>query len=84
VGHARDGERFDVFDPATGEVIATTPGSKAIDVEVAVDAARRTFDDGGWWPGTSVRERGRILLRRRRHRAARTRAPGQDGIARLR
>jgi acyl-CoA reductase-like NAD-dependent aldehyde dehydrogenase len=60
---ARDGERFDVFDPATGEVIATAPDSKAVDVEVAVDAARRTFDDGGWWPGTPARERGRILLR---------------------
>jgi acyl-CoA reductase-like NAD-dependent aldehyde dehydrogenase len=60
---ARDGERFDVFDPATGEVIATAPDSKAVDVEVAVDAARRTFDEGGWWPGTPARERGRILLR---------------------
>ena len=60
---ARDGERFDVFDPATGEVIATAPDSKAVDVEVAVDAARRTFDDGGWWPGTPARERGRILFR---------------------
>src|SRR5918994_7807164 len=60
---ARDGERFDVFDSATGGVIASAPDSKAIDVEVAVDAARRTFDDGGWWPGTPARERGRILLR---------------------
>jgi betaine-aldehyde dehydrogenase len=59
---ARDGARFDVFNPATGEVIATAPDSKAADVEAAVDAARRTFDDGAWWPGTSPRERGRILL----------------------
>ena len=60
---ARDGERFDVFDPATGAVIATAPDSKAVDVEAAVDAARRTFDEGTWWPGTPARERGRILLR---------------------
>jgi betaine-aldehyde dehydrogenase len=60
---ARDGERFDVFDPATGEVIATAPDSKALDVEGAIDAARRTFDEGTWWPGTPARERGRILLR---------------------
>jgi acyl-CoA reductase-like NAD-dependent aldehyde dehydrogenase len=60
---ARDGERFDVFDPATGEVIATAPDSKAVDVEAAIDAARRAFDDGTWWPGTPARERGRILLR---------------------
>ena len=60
---ARDGERFDVFDPATGAVIASAPDSKAVDVEAAVDAARRTFDEGTWWPGTPARERGRILLR---------------------
>ena len=60
---AREGERFDVFDPATGAVIATAPDSKAVDVEAAVDAARRTFDEGTWWPGTPARERGRILLR---------------------
>jgi acyl-CoA reductase-like NAD-dependent aldehyde dehydrogenase len=60
---AQDGERFDVFDPATGEVIATAPQSKQADVDAAVGAARRAFDDGRWWPGTSARERGRILLR---------------------
>ncbi|HEX6329786.1 MAG TPA: aldehyde dehydrogenase family protein [Actinomycetota bacterium] len=60
---AADGERFDVFDPATGEVIATAPSSKRADVEAAVASARRTFDDGEWWPGSAARERGRILLR---------------------
>ncbi len=60
---AQDGERFDVFNPATGEVIATAPDSKAADAELAVNAARRTFDEGAWWPGTTPRERGRILLR---------------------
>jgi acyl-CoA reductase-like NAD-dependent aldehyde dehydrogenase len=60
---AQDGGRLDVFNPATGEVIATAPDSKPADVERAIDAARRAFDDGGWWPGTSERERGRILLR---------------------
>jgi acyl-CoA reductase-like NAD-dependent aldehyde dehydrogenase len=60
---ALDGSRFDVFDPATGEVIATAPDSKAADAERAIDAARRTFDEGTWWPGTPERERGRILLR---------------------
>src|ERR671919_1854981 len=60
---AQDGARFDVFDPATGEVIATAPDSKHADVEAAVSAARRTFDEGRWWPGTPARDRGRILLR---------------------
>jgi acyl-CoA reductase-like NAD-dependent aldehyde dehydrogenase len=59
---ARDGERFDVLNPATGEVIATAPSSKAADVELAIVAARRTFDEGTWWPGMNGRERGRILL----------------------
>jgi betaine-aldehyde dehydrogenase len=59
---AVDGGRFDVFDPATGEVIATAPDSQQADVDAAVAAARRTFDEGTWWPGTSARERGRVLL----------------------
>ena len=59
---AQDGERFDVFNPATGAVIATAPHSKPGDVDAAVAAARRTFDEGTWWPGTAARRRGRILL----------------------
>jgi acyl-CoA reductase-like NAD-dependent aldehyde dehydrogenase len=57
------GGRFEVLNPATGEVIATVPDAQPADVELAVDAARRTFDEGRWWPRTSERERGRILLR---------------------
>jgi acyl-CoA reductase-like NAD-dependent aldehyde dehydrogenase len=60
---AIDGARFDVHNPATGEVIATAPACSAADAEVAIAAARRTFDEGLWWPGTPERERGRILLR---------------------
>jgi betaine-aldehyde dehydrogenase len=59
---AQDGKRFDVYDPSTGEVIATAPDSQPADVERAIDAARRTFDKGTWWPRTTERERGRILL----------------------
>jgi acyl-CoA reductase-like NAD-dependent aldehyde dehydrogenase len=60
---ALDGGRFDVFDPSTGAVIATAPDSQPDDVERAVATARRTFDEGTWWPRTPARERGRILLR---------------------
>ena len=60
---AADGERFDVFDPATGEVVATAPNSKGADVDAAVAAARRTFDQGSWWPNMAARDRGRILFR---------------------
>lgn len=60
---AADGDRLNVFNPATGEVIATVPNAKAVDAGRAIEAARRTFDEGTWWPRTSERERGRILLR---------------------
>ncbi len=60
---ALDGERFDVLNPATAEVIATAPLCKVEDADVAVAAARRAFDEGFWYPGTDERERGRILLR---------------------
>jgi acyl-CoA reductase-like NAD-dependent aldehyde dehydrogenase len=60
---AVDGERFDVFNPATGEVLATAPHSKQADADRAIEAARRSFDEGSWWPRTSERERGGILLR---------------------
>ncbi len=59
---AKDGGRFDVVDPATGEAIATVPDAQPVDAERAIDAARRAFDDGPW-SATSERERGRILLR---------------------
>ena len=81
---ARDGKRFDVFDPSTGEVIATAPDSQPADVDQAIDAARRTFDDGTWWPGTSERERGHILDPRRRDRAAGARHARVDGVPRRR
>ena len=61
---ALDGERFDVFNPATGEVIATAPSSKR---GRRRPGGRRRPPDAStratWWPGTPARERGRILLR---------------------
>jgi betaine-aldehyde dehydrogenase len=53
---------FEVFNPATREVIACAPDSGAEDVDRAVKAARRAFDADGW-PQMSARERGRILFR---------------------
>jgi betaine-aldehyde dehydrogenase len=53
---------FEVLDPATREVIAHAPDSGADDVDRAVAAARRAFDQDGW-PETSARDRGRILFR---------------------
>ena len=59
---AGDGARFDVIDPATGQTIATVPDARGSDVDAAVEAARRAFDDASW-PAVTERERGRILIR---------------------
>ncbi|WP_304413761.1 aldehyde dehydrogenase family protein [Sphingobium sp. EM0848] len=59
---ALGGETIDVRNPATGEVIATVPVGGKEDMDRAVAAARRAFDQGSW---SSLRpdERGRILWR---------------------
>src|SRR5580692_11075825 len=55
-------KRIPVYDPSTEEVIAEIPDASAADINAAVAAARRAFDEGGW-PQTSAQERGRILFR---------------------
>jgi len=69
---AISGENIPVIDPSTGESFATCPNGSAHDVERAVHAARRSFDEGGWRrrPGS---ERAAVLLdvaARLRQRAA--------------
>ena len=44
------GDRIDVDDPATEEVIGSVPRGDAADVDRAVDAAQRAFDDWRWMP----------------------------------
>ncbi|CAB4880695.1 unannotated protein [freshwater metagenome] len=56
---ALDGERFDITDPSTGEVIAELPQSKAADVDRAVAAARAAFPA---WRATAPADRGRMLI----------------------
>jgi acyl-CoA reductase-like NAD-dependent aldehyde dehydrogenase len=53
---------LDVLNPATGEVIATTPAAGAAEVDRAVQAARRAFDDGPW-PRMERGERAKVLNR---------------------
>jgi acyl-CoA reductase-like NAD-dependent aldehyde dehydrogenase len=65
-GHWTDaatGEVFETHDPATGQVLATVPAASAVDVDRAVQAARRAFDGGTWGAAVAERERSRILLR---------------------
>jgi acyl-CoA reductase-like NAD-dependent aldehyde dehydrogenase len=45
---AASGETLDILNPATAEVLTTTPAGGAEDVDRAVQAARRAFDEGTW------------------------------------
>jgi betaine-aldehyde dehydrogenase len=51
-----------IIDPATRDVVAHVPDATPEDVERAVAAARRAFDDSDW-PRTPAVERGRMLLK---------------------
>src|SRR5579864_3929235 len=57
---AASGRTFPVYNPATGDVITHVPEAEAEDVNRAVRAARRAFDEGPW-PRMSPSERGRML-----------------------
>jgi aminomuconate-semialdehyde/2-hydroxymuconate-6-semialdehyde dehydrogenase len=59
---AADGATYDDLDPASGEVVARIASGGVADVERAVTAARRAFDDGPW-PRTTVAERAKVLRR---------------------
>jgi acyl-CoA reductase-like NAD-dependent aldehyde dehydrogenase len=56
---AADGQTFDVFNPATGELIARAPLGGKIDVDRAVAAAQKAFE--GPWSSWSAAKRGRTL-----------------------
>ena len=57
---ARSGATLDVFDPATGEVIAKVAAADKDDVDDAVRAARAAFD-GGKWSRLTPSVRGQLL-----------------------
>src|SRR5436305_15144074 len=57
---AADGRTFETYNPATGEVIARVAEAGPEDVDRAVRAARRAFDEGSW-PTTMASRRGRVL-----------------------
>ena len=55
---------FDTMNPATGEVLTQVAEASAADVDRAVQAARRAFEDGsGPWRKLSASERGRLIWR---------------------
>uniref|UniRef100_A0ACD5ZRK9 Uncharacterized protein n=1 Tax=Avena sativa TaxID=4498 RepID=A0ACD5ZRK9_AVESA len=59
---AASGKTFPTLDPRTGEVIARVAEGDAEDIDRAVAAARKAFDQGPW-PRMTAYERSRILLR---------------------
>ena len=60
---AADGQTFEVVNPARGMVIATAPRGGREDVDAAVRAATKAFDDPGGWSSWSAAKRGRTLLK---------------------
>ncbi|MGP6170937.1 5-carboxymethyl-2-hydroxymuconate semialdehyde dehydrogenase [Microbacterium sp. A204] len=55
-----DGDTFDVIDPVTNEVYIKAASGKVADIDRAVAAAKRAFDEGPW-PKMLPRERSRVL-----------------------
>ncbi|MCC5984502.1 MAG: aldehyde dehydrogenase [Rhodobacteraceae bacterium] len=57
---ARSGATFETRNPYTGDLIALLPACGAEDVDIAVAAARRSFE-AGVWSGMHPSERKRVL-----------------------
>ena len=57
-------KKFETINPATGEVLTEVVEASKDDVDRAVEAARRAFEDrGGAWRKMSASERGRLIWR---------------------
>jgi aldehyde dehydrogenase (NAD+) len=56
------GKTFDTLNPATEEVITCVAEGDRADIDLAVTAARKAFEEGPW-RNIGARERGKILLR---------------------
>src|ERR1700755_3507506 len=55
-------KKFDTINPATGEVLTQIAEASSSDVDQAVSAARRAFEDrNGAWRKLSASERGRLI-----------------------
>lgn len=60
---ASSGETFEVHNPANEERIAVVAKAGAADVELAVAAARKAFEEGSPWRKMSASERGKLIWR---------------------
>ena len=54
---ASDGATYPIVNPATGQVIGRAPDGTAEDVDAAIDAARRAFDETEWSTDVELRIR---------------------------
>ncbi|MEJ0048184.1 MAG: aldehyde dehydrogenase family protein [Rhodospirillales bacterium] len=59
---ARSGKLFETYNPASGAVLGEAASGDKADVDAAVAAARKAFDDPAW-SGMSPHARTRLLLR---------------------
>src|SRR5437588_920633 len=59
---ASDGQTFDVYDPSSGDVLASVSKATKADVRRAVESARVALDSKAWG-GIAPAERGRIMNR---------------------
>jgi acyl-CoA reductase-like NAD-dependent aldehyde dehydrogenase len=57
------GKTFATIDPASGEEIAQVPHAGAEDVDRAVTAARKAFDEGPWTTKMTAPERAAVIYR---------------------
>jgi betaine-aldehyde dehydrogenase len=60
---AADGQTFEIVNPASAKVIATAPLGGKADVDLAVEAARKAFDDPKGWSTWAAGKRGRTLAK---------------------
>src|SRR5450755_2782235 len=57
------GQTYETFNPATEEVLTEVAHGQAADIERAVKAARRAFDDDSPWRRMNASDRGRLIWR---------------------
>ncbi|MBL8134089.1 MAG: aldehyde dehydrogenase family protein [Anaerolineae bacterium] len=60
---ARSGQTFETLDPSTGKPLARISSAQSEDVDLAVSAARRTFDSGAWHHNLTPSDRSRLIWR---------------------
>jgi acyl-CoA reductase-like NAD-dependent aldehyde dehydrogenase len=60
---ASDGATFETLDPATRQPIASVPAAGPLDVDRAVSAARKAFDEGGAWRSAPAPQRALLIHR---------------------